>query len=117
MNEKRKYPRVNIHVLAYCDCYNDDGELFEQKLGAILDVSIGGLLIETKDIVKANYVKIVFVSHKNKVLSITGSVAHSKKTDIDKAKTGVCFHGTESENIKLVTNLIRAYHHVRKCAH
>lgn len=117
MNEKRKYPRVNIHVLAYYDCYNDDEELFEQNLGVILDVSIGGLLIETKDIVEANYVKIVFVSHKNKVLSITGSVAYSKKTDIDKAKTGVCFHGTESENIKLVTNLIRTYHHARNCSH
>ena len=114
MNNKRKYPRVNIHVLTSYDCYNDDGELFKQGLGAILDISIGGMLIETDDIVAANYVKIVFVNHENKLLSIVGSVVHSRKTESGKAKTGLCFHGTNAENIKLVTNLIRTYHYRKK---
>ena len=100
--------------LASYDCYNDDGELFEQRLGAILDVSIGGMLIETDDIVAANYVKIVFVNHENKLLSIVGSVVHSRKTESGKAKTGLCFHGTNAENIKLVTNLIRTYHYRKR---
>ena len=111
MNDKRKYPRVKTHVLAYYDCYNDDGELFDQRLGIILDVSIGGMLIETDDIIEANYVKIVFVNHENKILCIVGSVAHSRRTENGKAKTGLCFHGTEGENTKIVTNLIRTHHY------
>jgi hypothetical protein len=117
MNNKRKYPRVNVYVLASYDCYNDDGEIFDQKLGVILDVSVGGLLIETDDIIEANYVKIVFVNHENKVLSIVGSVVHSRKNADGKAKTGLCFHGTDAENIKLVTNLIRTYHYGNKVSH
>ena len=111
---KRKYPRVNIHILASFDCYDEDGELFDQKLGVILDISLGGMLIETDDIVKANYVKIVFVNYEQKLMSIVGSIVHSKKSENGKAKTGICFHGADSENIKIATNLIRTNYYGKK---
>jgi len=114
MNDKRKYPRVDIRVLASFDCYNEDGELFYQKLGVILDVSIGGMLIETDDIIEANYVEIVFVNYKNKLMSIVGSIVHSRISENGKAKTGICFHGADSENIKIATNLIRTYHYGKR---
>ena len=106
---KRKYPRVNIYILASFDCFDEDGELFDQKLGAILDISLGGMLIETDDIIKANYVEIVFVNYKNKIMSIVGSIVHSRKSENGKAKTGLCFHGADTENVKIATNLIRAH--------
>ena len=111
---KRKYPRVNIHILASFDCYDEDGELFDQNLGVILDISLGGMLIETDDIVKANYVKIVFVNYEQKLMSIVGSIVHSKKSENGKAKTGICFHGADSENIKIATNLIRTNYYGKK---
>ena len=114
MIDKRKYPRINIWVLASFECYNEDGELFDQKLGTILDISLGGMLIETDDIIKANYVEIVFVNYKNKIMSVVGSIVHSRKSENGKAKTGLCFHGAESENIKIATNLIRTHFHGKK---
>ena len=111
MSNKRKYPRVNIRVLASFDCYNEDGELFYQKLGVILDISLGGMLIETDDTIEANYVEIVFVNFKHKLMSIVASIVHSRKSGNGKAKTGLCFHGAESENIKIATNLIRTHYH------
>ena len=111
MNDKRKYPRVDIRVLASFDCYNEDGELFYQKLGVILDVSLGGMLIETDDIIKANYVEAVFVNYEHKLMSIVGSIVHSRKSENGKAKTGLCFHGADSENVKIATNLIRTHHY------
>ena len=114
MNDKRKHPRVNIRVLASCDCYNEDGEIFDQNIGVILDISVGGMLIETDDIIKANYVEVVFVNHENKLMSIVGSIVHSRKSENGKAKTGLCFHGAESENIKIATNLIRTHFHGEK---
>ena len=111
---KRKYPRVNIYILASFDCFDEDGELFDQKLGVILDISLGGMLIETDDIVKANYVEIVFVNYEQKLMSIVGSIVHSRKPENGKAKTGICFHGADSENIKIATNLIRAHYYGHK---
>ena len=114
MNDKRKHPRVNIRVLASLDCYNENGELFDQKLGAILDVSLGGMLIETDEIIKANYVEIVFVNYEHKLMSIVGSIVHSRKSENGKAITGLCFHGAENENNKIATNLIRTHFHRNK---
>ena len=117
MNDKRKYPRINIRVLASFEYYDEDGKLFDQKLGVILDISLGGMLIETDDIIKANYVEIVFVNYENKIMSIVGSIVHSRKSENGKAKTGLCFHGAESENIKIATNLIRTHFHGKKITH
>jgi hypothetical protein len=114
MNDKRKHPRVNIRVLASFDCYNEDGELFYQKLGVILDVSLGGILIETDDTIEANYVEIVFVNYKNKLMSIVGSIVNSRESENGKAKTGLCFHGADSENVKIATNLIRTHYYGKK---
>ena len=111
---KRKYPRVNIYILASFDCYDEDGELFDQNLGVILDISLGGMLIETDDIVKANYVEIVFVNYEHKLMSIVGSIVHSRKSENGKSKTGICFHGGDSENVKIATNLIRTHHYGKK---
>ena len=111
MKNRRKHSRVNVYVLISYDCYNDDGELFDQKLGVILDVSLGGMLIETDEIIEANYIKIVFVNHENKIMSIVGSVVHSRKAENGKVQTGICFHGSDTENTKIVSNLIRTYHY------
>ena len=110
MTNQRKHPRVNVRVLASFDCYNEDGELFNQKIGVILDISIGGMLIETDETIEANYVEIVFVNHEHELMSIVGSIVHSKISENGKAKTGICFHGADSENVKIATNLIRAHY-------
>ena len=114
MNDKRKYPRVNTKVLASLDCYDEDGELFDQKLGVILDISLGGMLIETDDTIKANYVEIVFINHEHNLMSVVGSIVHSRKSENGKAKTGLCFHGADTENVKIATNLIRAHFYCNK---
>ena len=114
MNDKRKNPRINIQVLASLDCYDEDGELIDKKLGIILDVSLGGMLIETNAILKANYVEVVFVNYENKLMSITGSIVHSRESENGKAKTGFCFHGADRENIKIATNLIRTHNYCKK---
>ena len=114
MNEKRLHPRFSIQVLASYDCYGQDGELIDQNLGVILDISIGGMLIETDDIIKANYVKVVFVNHEQKLMSIVGSIVHSMKSENGRVKTGLCFHGAEGENFKVATNLIRTHYYGKK---
>jgi hypothetical protein len=44
-------------------------------------------------------------------MSIVASIVHSRKSENGKAITGLCFHGAESENIKIATNLIRTHYH------
>ena len=111
MKEKRKHPRVSVSVPVSYECYNDDGEMMENSMGIILDVSMGGVLIESSAIIDANYIKIVFISYENKELSIVGSIVHSGKTDTGVVKTGICFHGGKNETYDFVTSLVRTYHY------
>lgn len=114
MQNRRRYPRINVRTPVIYECYDDDGEIFEQRMGVALNVSQGGMLIESDRIIDANYIKIVFVSYDNEVLSIVGSVVYSRKTKNGKTKTGLCFHGNNSESLKFVTNLIRAYYYRKR---
>ena len=92
MQNQRKYQRIKVYVPVSYDCYDDEGEIFESKIGFALDVSLGGILIETHDIIDAN----------------------SEKAANGKAKTGLCFHGNDEENINFTTNLIRTHHYGNK---
>ena len=108
IKEKRKYPRISVSVLASYDCYGDDNKIFEQNVGTILDISEGGLLLETDSIIDANYVKLVIVGFDNTLYSIIGSVVHSRKIDRGKARAGICFHGSTKSNKFFLTAVIRA---------
>ena len=101
MNDKRKCPRINIWVPASLECYDDNGELFNRKLGVILDISLGGMLIETDDIIKANYVEVVFVNFKHKLMSIVASIVHSRKSKSGKQKQGFAFMEQKVKTSKL----------------
>ena len=114
MKENRKHPRVNISVPVTYECYNDDGELVEHRMGVVLDVSLGGILIESETIIDANYVKIVFINYNNEDFSIVCSVVHSRRTKTGRAKTGFCFHGGNRESYHFVGNLVRTYHYRKK---
>ena len=111
MQNRRKYPRIDVSVPVSYDCYNDDGEIFEHGIGVALDISQGGILIETTGIIDANFVKVVFINYDNKTIGIVGSVVHSRKSENGKAKTGLCFHDDESECIGFVSNLIRTHYY------
>lgn len=115
MNEnRRKYPRVSVNILIFYDCYDEESEIFEQKIGNASDISQGGMLIETDRIIDANYIRVGFVNHNNKLIEITGSIVWSRKNKDGKVLSGLCFHGDENENIKFASNLIRTYHYRKK---
>ena len=114
MKEKRKHPRISVSVPVTYECYDDDGDMVEQRMGVALNVSRGGILIESDTIIDANYVKIVFISYDNNVFSVICSVVHSRLTKTGRAKTGLCFHGGNKEDYRFITNLIRTYHYRKK---
>jgi len=45
--EKRKYPRVQIQNLISYVCLDEDGNPVKHLMGSALDISQGGLLLET----------------------------------------------------------------------
>jgi c-di-GMP-binding flagellar brake protein YcgR len=111
MHERRKYKRVQVSVVASYECYDDDYQMIEQGIGFILDISLGGLLIESDIIIDANFIKVRYVNYDNSEKCIVASVVHSKKLENGKVRTGVCFHSSTDKNTKFVADMVRTHHY------
>ena len=112
--DQRKYPRVCVSVPIFYECYDEECEIFEQKTGTALDISQGGMLIESDRLMDANYIKIGFVNYQNELIEITASIIWSRQKQDRKVHTGVCFHGSQNESIKFASHLIRTYHYCKQ---
>jgi hypothetical protein len=105
---RRKYPRVSIRVPVNYTLLDIHGETESELIGVALDVSLGGLLLESLNFVGNEYVGIEFIDIDNRGTRIKCKMAYSRKTDMGTVHTGLSFQGQETEKLDFVTKIIRA---------
>ncbi len=110
ITENRKYPRIKIFSLISYTCVDNDGEILGQNYGTALDISQGGLLLETVSVVDTEYVLLTIVDLEDKIQELKGKVVYCKKIDSGKYKTGISFLGTKEKNIQFAAKIVRIYH-------
>ena len=108
--EKRKYPRIRIFSLISYACIDNDGQISGQSYGTALDISQGGLLLETVSVIEAEYVLLTIIDMEDNLLELKGRVVYCKRIDNGKFRTGINFQGTEGENIQFASAIVRTYH-------
>lgn len=111
---RRKYPRVSIRVPVNYALLDSDGKIASELIGVALDVSIGGLLLESLDFVGNEYVCIRFIDIDNRTIQIKCKMAYSRKTDMGLVHTGLSFKGSEAEKLDFVTKITRVYFYREK---
>lgn len=115
---RRRYPRVRIHVPVTYALLEDPAKTGPEAIGIALDVSLGGLLLESFDFVGTEYVGISFIDVENRVVQIGCKMVYSRKTDLGSDQglvhTGLSFQGTEPERADFAAKIIRAYFYRRK---
>jgi len=111
---RRKYRRLKIHVPVNYALLDGKGKIESELIGVALDVSLGGLLLESIDFVGNEYIGIGFVYIDKMVIKITCKMAFSRKTDTGLVHTGLSFQGTEAEKLDFVTKIIRTYFYREK---
>lgn len=116
---RRQYPRVSIHVPVNYTLLDGKGRIESECIGVVLDVSLGGLLLESFDFVWTEYVGIGFIDMDNQIAQIKCKMAYSRKTDLGVVHTGMSFQGAEAEKLDFVAKIIRAnfYRKHRMAAH
>jgi hypothetical protein len=111
---RRKYPRVSIHVPVNYALLDEKGNIVSEQIGVALDVSLGGILLESIDFVATEYVAISFIDMENQVAQMKCKMAFSRKTDLGLVHTGLSFEGSEAEKSDFAAKMIRAYFYRRK---
>lgn len=111
---RRKYPRVSVHVPVHYALLGSQGAIESESIGVALDVSLGGILLESFDFVANEYVRISFIDMQNQVAQMKCKMAYSRRTDIGLIHTGLSFQAADSEKSEFAAKMIRAYFYRRK---
>jgi hypothetical protein len=90
---------------------DENGCIVQQNMGVALDISQGGILIETADSIFSKYVTLISVDLKENMIEIRGKVAYCKKDKSGKYRTGISFRGSHAQNIYFAKGLIKSYHY------
>ena len=90
---------------------DENGCIVQQNMGVALDISQGGILIETADSIFSKYVTLISVDLRENMIEIKGKVAYCKKNKSGKYRTGISFEGTPAQNIHFAKGLIKSYHY------
>jgi hypothetical protein len=88
--------------------------MISQGLGKALDISKGGMLIESPYPIEAGLLSLMAVDKDNILFEIKAELVYSNKSAPGLYQSGIKFCGTEEQLLNFVTRLIKEYNHRKK---
>lgn len=107
--EKRKYPRVDINNLVSYHCMDDSGNQTKEGRGRSVNISQGGILIETHDPFEWQDIIILSIDIEDESVSIKGKVIYCNAANFGKFRTGIQFLETNDKIVSFVLKLLKTY--------
>jgi hypothetical protein len=89
----------------------ENGEITDQSIGRALNISQGGILLETPRLILSENVSLMSVDLDNNLIEIKGSIVYSKENGSGMIKYGISFQGWHKENVEFAASLIKVFHY------
>jgi hypothetical protein len=106
---QRKHERVNsLNLLSYF-CMNDARETVAQGMGRTLNVSEGGILLETHVQIDVQYAICLSIGFLDEVTDVMGKMVYSKKGDNDRWQSGIEFVNPDANAQRIIKKYIEAF--------
>ena len=102
MTDRRQYPRFETTNLISYVCFDSSGNEISQGSGKGINVSLGGILIETHNPIKPQDITLIVISIKDEVIYIKGRTIYCREEDSGKFRTGIQFLETNEKIISFV---------------
>ena len=109
IEEKRKHPRVKTHNLVSYVCIDDSGNEIDEGMGSAIDISLGGILIETHDPIELRDILLMAIGIKDELIDIKGKVVFCRAEDSGMFRTEIQFLETNEKIRLFVMSLIKDY--------
>ena len=114
MEDKRKDARVkSVNLLSYV-CIDENSNPLDQGMGKTLDISKGGLLMETGVRIDARYILLMSLNIKEELIQIKGKVVYCKKAGPKIFHSGIRFVETDDKIRAVVSDMIKVFIKARK---
>lgn len=108
-SDRRQFPRTKTRNLIAHVSVDQNGKMISQGLGKTLDISKGGILLETPYPINAGLISLMAVDKENTLFEIKADLVYCKKTDTGMYQAGIKFIGTELEVLNFVKRLVKEY--------
>ena len=107
--EKRKDHRVKTQNLISYFSLDKAGKIISHGLGIAMDISKGGILLQTPDAIQSNLIILAATDRKNNLFEVKGELAYSERIFFGTFFSGIKFIDS-NERVKIfIVNLIKEY--------
>ena len=113
VDEKRKHPRVSTLNLFSYVCLDENDNTVGEGMGRTLDISQGGLLIETRDKIEAKYIMLLAVGFENELIDIKCEVVYSRRSESTMFESGVRFLESNDRMRNIIEELTKSFKKMR----
>ena len=109
--ERRKHPRVKTSNLISYYSFVETGKLISHGLGIALDISKGGMLLETPYAVESGPIVLAALDRDNKLVEVEGKVIYCAKESTEMYRSGIEFAGIDEGVSEFIKNLVTDYNY------
>jgi hypothetical protein len=107
--DQRKYPRFkSLNLLSYV-CIDENRDVVRQGMGRTLDVSEGGILLETHAPIPLQHTISLTIGLQEEVTEIDGRAVYSRPGGPGKYESGIAFYGKNEAGLRILKKYIKAF--------
>ena len=105
----RKHTRIKTQNLISYFAFNKHHRLISHGLGVALDISKGGILLETPFSIESSYIVLTAIDNLKKIIEVQGRLIYSKKAPRGTFLCGIEFIGNDERVKDFITKLVLDY--------
>lgn len=105
----RRHTRVKTQNLISYFAFNKHHRLISHGLGIAVDISKGGILLETPYTIESSYLVLTAIDKLKKIIEVQGRLIYSKKSPRGTFLCGIEFIGNDERVKDFITKLVLEY--------
>jgi hypothetical protein len=99
-HEKRKNPRIDSPNLLSYVCLDENNQIMKQGMGRTLNVSEGGILLETHVPMDSQHTVSLTIGLEDDLMDFKGKIGHCKQREDGKFESGIEFIETDETKLR-----------------
>ncbi|MFA6010556.1 MAG: PilZ domain-containing protein [Desulfobacteraceae bacterium] len=108
--DNRKHPRFDSGNLLSYVCLDNQNKIIQQGMGKTIDVSEGGILLETHVSINPDYTILLSIGLEDEMADIKGNVIYSRKRNDGMIESGIRFDNVTKDCNGILLSFIKKFH-------
>ena len=108
--DNRQYKRFDSGNLLSYVCVDVNDKVVQQGMGKTLDVSEGGILLETHVVIDVEYDILLSIGFEDEMADIRGNTIYARKREDGMTESGIKFLNVTAEGLTILKEFIKKFH-------